>query len=132
MTKSTNGQLDQLVKARWLALGLSQSDLADVLGAALEPVRRDGNGSDCGDRTRLMQVADALAIPIGFSPGTAVSAEPEEHDLPSQILISSQSLLELRLLRTFHELQDYRTKLMLVHLAEQFVKRQDNRRGDAG
>ena len=33
MSKSTDGQIDQLVKARWLALGLSQDDLAEVLGA---------------------------------------------------------------------------------------------------
>ena len=31
--KSSDGQIDQLVKARWLALGLSQNDLAEVLGA---------------------------------------------------------------------------------------------------
>ena len=29
---TTDNQLDQLVKARWLALGLSQQDLAEVLG----------------------------------------------------------------------------------------------------
>ena len=29
--KSTDGQIDQLVKERWLALGLSQDDLAEVL-----------------------------------------------------------------------------------------------------
>lgn len=32
--KTTDGQIDQLVKARWLAIGLSQNDLAEVLGAA--------------------------------------------------------------------------------------------------
>ena len=33
--KSTDGQIDQLVKAKWLAIGLSQYDLAEVLGAEL-------------------------------------------------------------------------------------------------
>jgi hypothetical protein len=33
MSNSTEGPIDQLVKARWLALGLSQNDLAEVLGA---------------------------------------------------------------------------------------------------
>jgi len=32
----------------------------------------------------------------------------------------------------FHELRDQRTKQTLVHLVEQIVKRQTNRRGDAG
>ena len=31
---ASDGQIDRLVKARWLAIGLSQSDLAEVLGAA--------------------------------------------------------------------------------------------------
>jgi hypothetical protein len=38
----------------------------------------------------------------------------------------------LRLLRAFHELTDQGTKEVLVHLAEQIVKRQTDRRGDAG
>ncbi len=45
---------------------------------------------------------------------------------------SLQSLLDLRLLRAFRELQDHRSKRMLIHLAEQMVRRQSNRHGDAG
>jgi hypothetical protein len=132
MSKSTDGQIDQLVKARWLALGLSQSDLAEVLAGALEPAHKDGSGSDCVDKDRLMQVADALEIPIDFSAGAAVRAKPERRGSSSLPFNSSHSLLELRLLRAFHEVEDHRTKRMLIHLAEQFVKRQNNRRGDAG
>ena len=132
MSKSTDGQIDQLVKARWLALGLSQSDLAEVLADALESPHREGNGSDCVDSGRLMQVADALEVPIDFSAGVAVRAKPEQQGLSSQPFNSSHSLLELRLLRAFHEVRDHRTRRMLIHLAEQFVKRQNNRRGDAG
>jgi hypothetical protein len=36
------------------------------------------------------------------------------------------------LLRAFRELQDHRSKRMLVHLAERMVRRQANRQGDAG
>ena len=43
-----------------------------------------------------------------------------------------QALLELRLLRVFRELQDNNTKRMLIHLAEQIVKRQRVRPDDAG
>jgi hypothetical protein len=41
------------------------------------------------------------------------------------------SLLELRLLRAFCQLQDPRTRRLLIHLAEQLVKRQTDRGGDA-
>jgi transcriptional regulator with XRE-family HTH domain len=125
-----DGNIDRLVRTRWLAIGLSQTDLAEVLGAAFQPNRKDGNGSNGVDAGRLMQVAEALDIPIASAP---TAARQEERDLSSgDTLNSLQSLLELRLLRAFNELQDQRTKQTLVHLAEQIVKRQANRSGDAG
>jgi len=41
MSNSTEGQIDQLLKARWLALGLSQKDLVEVL----QVEAKTGNGS---------------------------------------------------------------------------------------
>jgi transcriptional regulator with XRE-family HTH domain len=125
-----DGNIDRLVKTRWLAIGLSQTDLAEVLGAAFAPNRKDGNGSNGVDAGRLMQIAESLDIPIASVP---TAAGQKERDLsPADTLNSLQPLLELRLLRAFNELQDQRTKQTLVHLAEQIVKRQVNRSGDAG
>jgi transcriptional regulator with XRE-family HTH domain len=133
MTNATDGHIERLVKARWLAIGLSQSDLAEVLDAAFRQTQKDGNGSNGTDAGRLMQVAEALDIPLDFFRNEAVRTKPEEQDVASAEMVGSlQSLLELRLLRAFHELRDQRTKRLLVHLAEQIVKRQANRRGDAG
>jgi len=132
MNKVTEAHLDQLVKARWLAIGLSQTDLAEVLDAAFKQTQRDGTGSNDG-AGRLMQVAEALDIPLDFFGSHAVKTKAEEPDLSAPETSGSlNSLLELRLLRAFHELRDHPTKRMLVHLAEQIVKRQANRRGDAG
>jgi transcriptional regulator with XRE-family HTH domain len=133
MSNATDGHIDRLVKARWLAIGLSQTDLAEVLEAALKQTQKDGNGSNGTDADRLLQVAEALDIPLDFFRSEAVRTRPEEQDLASAETHGSlHSLLELRLLRAFHELRDQRTKRLLVHLAEQIVKRQANRRGDAG
>jgi transcriptional regulator with XRE-family HTH domain len=133
MNNAADGHIDQLVKARWLAIGLSQTDLAEVLDAAFRQTQRDGNGSNDGGAGRLMQVAEALDIPLDFFHSHAVKTHQEELDLSSPETFGSlHSLLELRLLRAFHELRDYRTRRMLVHLAEQIVKRQANRHGDAG
>ena len=129
MGNLTDGHIDRLVKARWLAIGVSQSDLAEVLDAAFQQGKNDGNGSNGTDANRLLQVAEAL----DFLHSRAVGVEQREpDDLLAQNASSLQSLLELRLLRAFNELSDSRTKRMLVHLAEQIVKRQANRRGDAG
>jgi hypothetical protein len=125
---ATDGHIDQLVKARWLAIGLSQSDLVEVLGAAIKQTAADGDASRAA-AGRLMEIADAL----GFSPNCVRSCAETSHDhSPEQSGGSLQSLLDLRLLRAFRELQDHRSKRMLIHLAEQMVRRQANRHGDAG
>jgi transcriptional regulator with XRE-family HTH domain len=132
MTKctKTNGNIEQLVKARWLEIGLSQSDLAEVLGAALQ-YSGDDNGSNRAGASRLMQVAEALDIPVELFHSHA--AEQEKPDRSSaQDTRSLQAVLELRLLRAFRELRDPRSKRMLFQLAERIIKRQANRRGDAG
>ncbi len=137
MGNVTDGQIDRLVKARWMAIGVSQSDLAEVLGAALQQAQQDANGSEeaLGSEGalagRLMQVAEALDIPIELFRNQADPAERRKSDAPSaQHAGSVQSLLELRLLLAFNELRDDRTKRMLVHLAEQIVKRQVDRQAD--
>jgi hypothetical protein len=119
----SDGQIDRLVKAKWLAIGLSQSDLAEVLSAALKPRFEEGDRSERAEPSRLRQIADALELPTELlrSAGErARRAAAPEHD-------PLQSLLDLRLLRAFRELQDDRTKQTLIHLAEHMVKRQVNR-----
>ena len=118
MSNSTEGPIDQLVKARWLALGLSQKDLAEVL----QPAAKAANGSGRPDAGRLMQVADALGVSHELFQGLAPSARTTESlGTDSEAM---QALLELRLLRVFRELQDHNTRRMLIQLAEQIVKRQ--------
>ncbi|MBR1224145.1 MULTISPECIES: hypothetical protein [unclassified Bradyrhizobium] len=119
MSKSTDGQIDQLVKARWLALGLSQNDLAEVLAG--QPTPKTNNGSGRVSVGRLMQVADALGVSHDLFEGLSPSTKPQSGIANSDTM---QALLELRLLRVFRELQDANTKRMLIQLAEQIVKRQ--------
>jgi transcriptional regulator with XRE-family HTH domain len=124
---STDGHIDQLVKARWLAIGLSQTDLAEVLDATFQQTA-GGNGSNCVDTDRLMQIAEALEIPADFFYGKTIRTEQEASSV--QCASSLQSVLALRLMRAFQDLTDLRTKEVLVQLAEQIVKRQMHRRGD--
>jgi len=119
----SDGPIDRLVKAKWLAIGLSQSDLAEVLSAALKPRFEEDDGPERADPSRLREIAEALEVPSDLLRSASESARRAavpEHD-------PLQSLLDLRLLRAFRELQDHRTKQTLVHLAEQMVKRQLSR-----
>jgi transcriptional regulator with XRE-family HTH domain len=120
MSNSTDAQIDRLLKARWLALGLSQKDLAEVLGAADQQASKTTNGSRRPDVGRLMQVADALGVSHDLFQGLSLrKVEDCEADNAAM-----QTLLELRLLRVFRELQEHSAKRLLIELAEQIVKRQ--------
>ena len=120
---ASDGQMDRLVKAQWLAIGLSQSDLAEVLGAAIRPEGEDGARSGSADSARMAEIAEALELPAGLlaRDGAATLRSP------GQGLDPMQALLDLRLLRAFRDLQDLRTKRLLVQLAEQLLKRQSHR-----
>jgi transcriptional regulator with XRE-family HTH domain len=132
MSKSTDGQIDQLVKAKWLALGLSQSDLAEVLGAPAQQASENANGSSRIDASRLMQVAEALGVSANLFQGYASATQPQRTESFPGDSGTMQALLELRLLRVFRELQDPTTTRVLIHLAEQIVKRQRARPDAAG
>jgi hypothetical protein len=122
-----DGHIDQVINARWLAIGLSQTDLAEVLGLALQ--QEDDSGANGNGPGRAVQIARALDVPVNVlyrQPGAAPQEGLElSSPAPSNAL---QSLLALRLLRAFHALTDQATKEVVVQLAEQMVKSQINRR----
>ena len=124
--KPGDGQIDQLLRARWLEIGLAQADLAELLGAALQPVAQGGDAATAIDTGRLAQLAHALGIlrPAGET-GHKIAPWLAEQGSP-------QSLLQLRLLRAFCQLRDHRAQRMLVYLAEQLAKCAATRPGDAG
>lgn len=128
---ATDGHIDQLVKARWLAIGLSQTDLFEVLDAACRQTPRDDNEANDIDTDRLIRIAKAFDIPGDlFRSQIARPAQPAPDLASARNFSSRRSLVELRLLRAFQRMRDDRTKLMLVHLAEQIVRRQANRGGE--
>ena len=133
-SNASDRHIDRLVKARWLAIGLSQSDLADILGAALEAPAKAKAAADNVGAERLIDVAEALDIPADRLRERAVgqgAGQGEAEPRSAEFSDSMHSLLDLRLLRAFCMLRDQRTKLMFVHLAEQIAKRQANCTDDA-
>jgi hypothetical protein len=134
---ASDAQIDRLVKAGWLKMGLSPNDLADVLDAVLQPRTRQNTDEDRVGADRLTEIGHALEMPIdavrpkGPATGQPDAGQAEAALSPVDLSLSVLSLLELRLLRAFCQLQDPRTRRLLIHLAEQLVKRQTDRGGDA-
>ncbi|MGY4227024.1 hypothetical protein ACVMIH_004385 [Bradyrhizobium sp. USDA 4503] len=121
MSTSQDDQIDQLVQARWRAIGLSQADLAEILCAGASLQKNGVDGTVKIDAGRLATVAEMLGIAadiLNRRPVTAALAQA------GQTAESLQSLLELRMLRVFRDVQDPDTKRILIELAEQIVKRQ--------
>ena len=115
--------IDRLVKARWLAMGLSQSDLAEVLNAAITP-GGEGGARDAVDSSRLAKIAGALDLPVELMHHDGGGKQRASAD---DLEAMQEQLLDLRLLRAFRKLRDFRTKRLLVQLAEHMVKRQNSR-----
>jgi hypothetical protein len=113
--------IDRIVKARWLALGLSPADLAEALGPDGPKDDKTANGG--GSPLRLAGTLDVRAASLHFP---ARSGEPDLSSIEG--LGSVETMLALRLLRAFHGLNDQATREVLVQLAEQIVKRQDRLR----
>ena len=131
MTESaSDGLIDRLVKARWLSIGLSQRDLAEILDANVECPATSKRALDCAEVDRLIDIAGALNVSADCL-GDRMMASPETETIAAERSGSLHSLLDLRFLRAFSLLRDQRTKLMFVRLAEQIVKRQTDRAGDA-
>ena len=122
MSTSQDKHIDQVVQERWRAIGLSQSDLAEVLCANSVPAGNGKSGAARIDNRRLEVVAEVLGIAADVVNPQAAATVQARAGIQAER--SLQSLLELRMLRVFHEVQNPDTKRILIELAEQIVKRQ--------
>ena len=121
MSTSQDDQIDQLVQARWRAIGLSQADLAEILCAGASLHKNGVDGTVKIETGRLATVAEMLGIAADILNHRPAATA---HTQGGQASESLQSLLELRMLRVFRDVKDPDTKRILIELAEQIVKRQ--------
>lgn len=122
-----DGNTEPRMKARWLALGLSQSDLAEVLDNAVAQTLDGAASSEMHDN-HLRRIAKTLVVPLGYSNRPTTIETEDEVVASSKAAATLETLLGLRLMRAFNQMNEPKAKRMLVHLAEQIVKRQANRR----
>jgi transcriptional regulator with XRE-family HTH domain len=122
-----DGNTGPRMKARWLAMGLSQSDLAEVLDNAVAQTQGGAASSEIHDN-HLTRIAETLVVPLGYSSRPTTTEAEDEVVASNKAAATLETLLGLRLMRAFNQMKDSKAKRMLVHLAEQIVKRQANRR----
>ena len=130
MGNLTDGHIDRLVKARWLAIGVSRNPTSPKCSTP----RFSRDRPTATDRTEPTPIACCR------SPSSRLPSRPRRQRRPARgrRSIGAKCLLAAVVARTAPAARlqrterQHRTKRMLVHLAEQIVKRQANRRGDAG
>ena len=122
-----DGNTEPRMKARWLALGLSQSDLAQVLDNAVAQTQGGAASSEMHDN-HLRRIAKTLVVPLGYSGRPTTTKAKDGVVASNKTADPMETLLGLRLMRAFNQMKAPEAKRMLVHLAEQIVKRQASRR----
>jgi transcriptional regulator with XRE-family HTH domain len=113
-------QIGQLVKARRLSKGISQGELGQILGLTEHEIQNYESGSKSISASRLAQISEALDVPVTFFyDDTEGYSGLEAGHVPADPAQMLKTILGLRLLRAFHNLQDHSMREHLVRLAEQ-------------
>ena len=107
-------QVGQLIRGQRLALGMSQSALAEKLGLTFQQVQKYEKGWNRVGSSRLVKIADALGVdPSYFFPGNGKS-DNEGPEVLTLVSIAGAT----KLLRAFAEIKDVNARRTVVHLAE--------------
>jgi transcriptional regulator with XRE-family HTH domain len=105
-------RVGQLIRAQRVALGMSQTALAEKLGLTFQQVQKYEKSANRVSASRLVQIAEALgADPHFFLPGGAKSDVPEAASLMNNMGAA-------RLVRAFNEIKDAKVRQSIVTLTE--------------
>lgn len=93
---------------------MSQTDLANLLGLTFQQIQKYENGANRVGASRLMQIAEALEVPIhAFFEGAGT--ETPETESPIKFVGDQQAL---RLVRAFADIEDAALRRSVVNLVE--------------
>jgi transcriptional regulator with XRE-family HTH domain len=124
MARKVPHSIDQYVgnrvRTRRLALGMSQTKLADAIGLTFQQVQKYEKGTNRMGSSRLMQIAHVLEVPVTFffegAPGQPkISRTAPSPDFVTQFLSKEDGLA---LTRAFMRLRDAKVRRSIVHLVE--------------
>ena len=104
------------IKARRREIGMSQEELADMLGVTYQQVQRYENGRNKLNVENIQTIAGALSVPLSYffeSYKTPVIAEESAHYGASD---------ESRLLRHFRKIRNRGSRNIIIQLARLAAK----------
>lgn len=106
------------VRVRRVELGMSQTDMGDMLGVSFQQVQKYEKGVNHISSSRLAVIAELLDVPIDyfFADGTKQSREVDS-------LLNSDTTFGVRLLRAYGKIGDAALRHQFVELMEAVAER---------
>jgi transcriptional regulator with XRE-family HTH domain len=107
-------EVGRRIRARRLAKGMSQTDLATQLGLTFQQVQKYEKGTNRVGAGRLKRVAEILEAPITYF----YSASDQPASLTTDILGFVDNARTLRLIRAYSRIENLQLQQALLELAE--------------
>jgi transcriptional regulator with XRE-family HTH domain len=96
------------IRARRLFLGMNQADLAATLGLTFQQVQKYEHGANRVSASRLLAIANALAVPISFFFVNRVAHDDARVEQPETI----------ELVRNYHAISDARVRQQFLQMVK--------------
>lgn len=119
-------QVGNQVRIRRLALGMSQTKLADAIGLTFQQVQKYEKGSNRISASRLQHIASVLQVPVSYFFENAPRFSELEHGAMASPSISNMSRFlstdeGAALNNAFVQIKDNRLRRRIVSLVEQIA-----------
>lgn len=111
------------VRLRRTLIGLSQSELASILGLTFQQVQKYENGANRISASRLYKVAEALSVPVSFFFDAMEPANGKSEHLAlgdGQHIVSSRDVIEL--VRSYNAIGDATVRRGYLELGKALAK----------
>ena len=120
MYHPTDVHIGRKIRERRIALGMSQSNLAEMLGITFQQVQQYERGGNRVSGSRLWDISRALSVDVShFFEGLENGADPSAAAALEERPLSRQSL---EVARAINQIPEGEVKTQIVRLVKSFAK----------
>jgi transcriptional regulator with XRE-family HTH domain len=120
------------MRARRLALGMSQTELAEAIGVSFQQVQKYEKGTNRISASRLQQIAEALQVPVPFffegAPGLHAPKTAESLSASTSDVVTTSD--DLKFTEALSRIKNARLRQYIVNLVEKIAANQQTGRED--
>ena len=119
-TGTIDQHVSQRIRRRRILLGLTQQQLAELIGVTYQQAHKYEKGINRISSGRLYQIAEALGVEISYF---FAGAEPDHVEQPVTRQLVPQQRMLLELARNFSSLKRREHQEVICHLARALIHR---------